>query len=188
MSFKDWVRAGAPRSGLTIVCDTTGIEKMVKALDDIGKSPQQAVTRAASAGATVAKKAFRSAPVSVGETGNYKRAVQAAKASRHTLKRRKRGVAIYDIDWPESMNDVLQKPVKNPGAAGSKSTKYGHAYYPNSIEYGFLTRSKGGGYSYGPGTRELRNWMDAAEPDVADRIIQKAEEELEKLWQKAKHG
>ncbi len=168
--------------------DTTGIVKMVKALDKMGKSPQKAITKAANAGATVAQRAFRQSPVPVGETGNLQRAVKAAKKKRHSFARRQRGVAMYDITWPDDMNDVLQKPVKNPGEAGSTATKSGHAYYPASIEYGFLTRSKGNGYSYVPGTQILHSKMDAEAPSVMDRTIKKAEEELDKLWQEAQHA
>lgn len=167
--------------------DLTGAIKLVKALDKMGKSPQKAVTRGASAGATVARKAYKAAPVPVGETGNLLRAVKSVKKSRHKFKRRQRGVAMYDITWPEDMNAVLQKPVKNPGEAGSTATKNGHAYYPNSIEYGFLTRSKGGGYSYVPGKHIVRTQLEQAEPQVGAVTVNVLEKELDKLWQEAKH-
>jgi len=167
--------------------DTRGIVKLVKMLDKAGKSSQKAVTKGANAGATVARKAYRSAPVPVGETGYLQQAVKSVKKNRHKFKRRQRGVAMYDITWPDDMNDVLQKPVKNPGEAGSKATKGGHAYYPNSIEYGFLTRSKGGGYSYVPGTHIVRSQMDAAQSQVGNAIVHAMEKELDKLWQEATH-
>lgn len=167
--------------------DMKGLEKMVKALDKMGKSPQKAITKGASAGATVARKAFSSAPVPVGETGNLLRAVKSVKKKRHQFKRRQRGVAMYDIAWPEDMNDVLQKPVKNPGEAGSTATKNGHAYYPNSIEYGFLTRSKGGGYSYVPGTHIVRTQLEQAEPNVGAVTVNVLDRELDKLWKEASH-
>lgn len=173
--------------GMDFTVDLSGTKKMVKALDKMGKSPQKAVTKAANAGATVAQKAYRATPVPVGETGNLQRAVKAVKKSRHKFKHRRRGVAVYDIAWPDSMNDVLQKPVKHPGAAGSKSTKNGHAYYPNSIEYGFLTRSKGNGIRYVPGTHTVRNQLESAEPKVTSTIIGKLEKELDKLLQEASH-
>lgn len=91
---------------------------------------------------------------------------------------------MYDIGFPTAYNDVFQKPIKNPGVAGGKSS---HAYYPNSVEYGFLTRSKGNGIKYVPGQKNIRNKMDAAEPGVTAKIVQKAEEELGKLWKEAEH-
>ena len=164
--------------------DLKGIEKMIKTLDKMGKSSQKAVSKAANAGGTAAKKAYSSAPVPVGKTGNLLRAVKSVKKKRHQFKRRQRGVAMYDIAWPEEMDDVFQKPIKNPGVAGGKSD---HAYYPNSVEYGFLTRAKGGGIKFVPGQNIIRKKMDAEEPGITAKIVQKAEKELDKLWKEAEH-
>ena len=90
----------------------------------------------------------------------------------------------YDLTFDKGMNDVLQKPVKNPGEAGSKSTLHGHAYYPASMEYGFLTRSKGGGLSYVPGYEFMRTGTEAAGPEARQVIIDTAAKELINEWTK----
>ena len=158
--------------------DTRDVEKLVRTLDRMEKSPQKAVTKAASKGMTVIRRSVRGL-VPVGETGNLKRSL-VRKAERS----RKKGKKAYDLSFDKGMNDVLQKPVKNPGEAGSKSTLHGHAYYPASMEYGFLTRSKGGGLSYVPGYEFMRTGTEAAGPEARQVIIDTAAKELINEWTK----
>jgi len=158
--------------------DTRDVQKLIKSLDRVGKSPQKAVTKAAGKGMTVVRRSVRGL-VPVGETGNLKRSL-IRKGERSRLKGRK----VYDLTFDPGMNDVLQKPVKNPGEAGSTSTKGGHAYYPASMEYGFLTRSKGGGLSYVPGYEYLRKGTEAAGPEATQVMIDTAAKELINEWSK----
>lgn len=164
---------------VTVSFDLKGIKKLVKMLDKAGKSPQKAVTRAASKGITPVKRAVRSiAPVD--ETGNLKRAI-----TRKAERSRARGKKVYEVTFDRSYNDVLQKPIKNPGVAGGKSDK---AYYPASQEYGFLTRSKGNGYSYVPGQKYMRKGAEQSEAQSKQIMIDTMEKELDKLWQEAQHA
>lgn len=169
-------------AGCDVRFDTTGVVKLVKMLDKAGKSPQKAITRAASKGITPVKRAVRGI-VPVGETGNLKRAI-----ARKAEKSRARGKKVYEVTFDKAYNDVLQKPVKNPGEAGSTTTKSGHAYYPASIEYGFLTRSKGNGYSYVPGVHFMRQGAEQSETQAKQIMIDTMEKELDKLWQQAQHA
>ena len=124
--------------------DLTGAIKLVKALDKMGKSPQKAVTKAASKAITPVKRAIKNGTVPVGKTGTLKRAI-----TRKAEKSRFRGKKIYVVTFDRKYNTVLQKPIDRPGIYGGKSPK---AYYPASQEYGFLTRKKGGEgmeYRYG---------------------------------------
>ena len=159
--------------------DTRGIAKLVKMLDKAGKSPQKAVTKAASKAGTLVKRAVKYGTVPVGETGYLKKAI-VRKAERS----RKRGKKVYEVTFDKAYNDVLQKPIKNPGAAGGKNPK---AYYPASQEYGYLTRSKGNGLSYVPGLHYMRKGGEQSETQARAVMVETLEKELDKLWQEAQH-
>lgn len=167
-------------NGCEVRFDTTGIVKMVKMLDKVGKSPQKAATKAASKGITLVKRAIKQGTVPVGETGNLKRAI-----IRKAEKSRARGKKVFEVTFDRAYNDVLQRPIKNPGEAGGKNDK---AYYPASQEYGFLTRSKGGGISYVPGLHFMRQGAEQSEAQATQIMIDTMGEELDKLWQKAQHA
>ena len=167
-------------NGCEVDFDLGGIEVMVKALNKIEKSPQKAVTKAASKAITLVKRAIKSGIVPVGETGNLKRAI-----IRKGERSRKRGKKVYDVTFDSAYNDVLQKPIKNPGEAGGKNAK---AYYPASQEYGYLTRSKGNGLSYVPGLHYMRAGAESSAPEAKKIMINTLGKELDKLWQEAAHA
>lgn len=157
--------------------DFSDMAKLEATLKRTEKIPQKAVTRAAGKGRTVVRRAVRSAaPV---WSGDLQRGIISV-GERSRL----RGKKVYDITFDPNMNDVFQRPVKEPGAAGSTSTKGGHAYYPASMEYGFLTRSKGGGYSYFPGYHFMRDATEESGPVARHVMIETFTAELEKEWQK----
>lgn len=143
-------------------------------LSRVEKVPQRAVTKAAGKGATVVRKAVRSAVPE--DTGALKRGI-----IRNGERSRIKGKKVYDLMFDPGMNDIFQKPIKNPGEAGGKSP---HGYYPASMEYGFLTRSKGGGLSYVPGYHFMRDAAQSAEFPARQVTIQTFTAELEKEWQK----
>lgn len=156
--------------------DFSDMAKLEATLKRTEKIPQKAVTRAAGKGRTVVRRAVRSAaPV---WSGDLQRGIISV-GERSRL----RGKKVYDITFDPNMNDVFQRPVKEPGAAGSTSTKGGHAYYPASMEYGFLTRSKGGGYSYFPGYHFMRDATEESGPAARHVMIETFTAELEKEWQ-----
>lgn len=150
------------------------IEKSCKKL---GGVPQRAVTKAAGKGRTVVRKAVRrGVPV---RTGALKRGIVST-GERSRL----RGKKVYEILFDPKMNDVFQRPVQNPGAAGSKNTRSGHAYYPASMEYGFLTRSKGGGIRYVEGHHFMREAADSSSAAADSAMIDVLNQEIEKEWSK----
>lgn len=151
--------------------DIKDVERMIRMLNKLGKSPQKAVNRAASKGGTIVKRAIRQGTVPVGETGNLKKAI-VRKAEPSKV----RGKKVYEVTFDEKYNNVLQKPIKNSEE---------HAYYPASQEYGFLTRSKGNGVTYVPGYHFMRKGADKASPEAKKVMINKAMEELEKIWTQA---
>jgi len=87
----------------------------------------------------------------------------------------------------------LSKPIKNPGAAGGKNKK---AYYPASVEHGFLTRAnEGGGLKFvrcktGLGLKRvegkhfMRDSAEAARPEFEKVVIEKLSARLDKEWKK----
>lgn len=146
----------------------------VGVLGSMEQVPQKCVTKAAGKGATVVRKAVRgTVPV---DTGALKKGI-----IRKGERSRTKGKKVYDLMFDPSMNDVFQKPIKNPGEAGGKSPK---GYYPASMEYGFLTRSKGGGYSYVPGYHFMRDAAEASSSPAKKVMIQTLNDEIDKEWSK----
>lgn len=167
-------------SGCSVSCDLKGTIKLIKMLDKAGKSPQKAITKAASKAITPVKRAVRGiAPVGESGGGTLKKAI-----TRKAEKSRKRGKKVYEVTFNKAYNEVLQKPIKNPGIAGGKSDK---AYYPASQEYGFLTRSKKNGINYVPGLHFMRAGADQSQAQAKQIMIETMEKELDKLWQEAQH-
>lgn len=150
------------------------LPRFYAALSRVEKVPQRAVTKAAGKGATVVRKAVRGAlPV---DTGDMKRGIV-----RKGERSRTKGKKVYDMMFDPAKNDIFQKPIKHPGVAGGKSP---HGYYPASMEYGFLTRSKGGGLSYVPGYHSMRDAAQGAAPSAKQATIKTITAELEKEWLK----
>lgn len=152
-----------------------GFGGFVGVLGSVEKIPQKCVTKAAGRGATVVRKAVRG-EVPVGETGNLKRGVV-----RKGERSRAKGKKVYALMFDPGMNDIFQKPIKNPGEAGGKSD---HGYYPASMEYGFLTRSKGGGLSYVPGYHFMRKAAESSSTSAKKEMIRVFNEEIDKEWAK----
>ena len=151
-----------------------GMKSLQKNLKRVGTVPQRCITKAAGKGANVVRREIRSeVPV---RTGALKRGIiRTGERSRLT------GKKVDAFMFNPAMNDVFQKPIKNPGEAGGKSD---HAYYPASMEYGFLTRSKGGGYSYVPGYHFMRDAAEASSTAAKQEMINVLNQELEKEWAK----
>ena len=177
--------------------DIRDIERTVKMLNEAGKSPQKAVTRAAGRAGTVLKRKIRQGEVPQ-RSGTLKKSI-----IRVGEKTRKRGKKVYQVTFDRKMNEQLQKPIRNPGQLGGKSSK---GYYPASMEYGYLVRVPGEGIRY---LREIqgsnqyvRKYEEAtrlpsrkieghhfmakgaadAEPEVRKILIDKTMEGLEKIW------
>ena len=150
--------------------DLEGIEKLCKSLDAIGKSPQKAANKASSKAASIVKRSIRArAPK---KTGTLKRAI-VIRAEKSKLK----GKKVRQITFSKSSSADLQKPIKRPGLYGGKHRSWG--YVPASLEYGFLTRAKGGGIEYHSYGREFTNYgADLSEwyrkyGNSGDRSLQK---------------
>ena len=177
--------------------DIRDIERTVKMLNEAGKSPQKAVTRAAGRAGTVLKRSVK------GEVP-YKTGTLKQSIIRVGERSRRKGKKVYQVTFDRKMNSQLQKPIRNPGQLGGKSSK---GYYPASMEYGFLARAKdgsGGIVYYSETLNDFRTRPNAeqkqvttqnveghhfmakgaaaAEPEVRKILIDKTMEGLEKIW------
>lgn len=151
-----------------------GFGGFVGVLGSMEKIPQKCVTKAAGKGMNVVRRAVRGeVPVN---TGALKRGI-----IRKGERSRQKGKKVYDLMFDPGMNDVFQKPIKDPGAFGGKSK---HAYYPASMEYGFLTRSLGGGLSYVPGYHFMRDAAESSSGAAKKEMIRVLNEEIDKEWAK----
>lgn len=155
-----------------IIFHTKGFDDIAMVLKRTEDIPQKCVTKAAGKGATVMKKAVKGeVPV---DTGALKKGI-VRKAERSRTK----GKKVYDVTFDAGMNDVFQRPIKNPGEAGGQSKK---GYYPASMEYGFLTRSKGGGLSYVPGYHFMQNAAQESAAPAKQAMVKTLIEEIDKEW------
>ena len=184
-------------SAATVTFNTKDVERTIKMLNNAGKSPQKAVTRAAGRAGTVLKRAVKGeVPY---KTGTLKRSIV-----RVGEKSRRKGKKVYQVTFDRKMNEQLQKPIRNPGQLGGKSSK---GYYPASMEYGFLAKAKdgsGGIVYYSEALKDFRTRPNAeqkqvttqivegrhfmakgaadAEPEIREIMIDKTMEGLEKIW------
>lgn len=163
---------------MSVTFDTRELKAFQLTIQRMGGIPTKVATKAASKGATVVRREVRSR-IPVGETGELKRGIKR-KGERSKFK----GKKVYDLMFDPAKNAVFQKPVKHPGEAGSTSTKGGHAYYPASQQYGFLTRSKGGGIRYVAGKNFMGEGAETAAVMQRKTVIDTAVKELESEWLK----
>ena len=164
--------------GFDVSWSGSDLEKLKQSLKALGTVPQKCVTGAAGKAATMVKRHIRQGDIPE-DTGTLKRGIIRTKKERSKTK----GKAVYRIDFDPAFNDVFQKPVKRPGAAGSTSTGSGHAYYPYSMEFGFLTRDGG----YCPGFHFMRDGAEEMRRSAAQKMLKTLGENLDKEWMK-QHG
>lgn len=163
--------------------DFVEMAKFQATLLRLEKLPQKVVNKAASRGATVAGRAVREAM----PRGKTK---QMSKAYVRTGEKSKlKGKKVFNYSMDGAKNHIFQKPIPAPGTKypGKRRSSWNYAYYPSSVEYGFLTRSQGGGLRYVPGQHFVRNAAQQVRPQVERTIRKTLLDELEKEWQK-KHG
>ncbi|MBQ6756783.1 MAG: HK97 gp10 family phage protein [Oscillospiraceae bacterium] len=146
------------------------LKALSSALERTGKKAQKIVSKAAGKGTTIVRRHIRP-KIPIGETGELRKGI-IRKAERS----RKKGKKVYDLMFDPKKNDIFQKPVKNPGEAGSKNTKNGHAYYPKSVDAGFITRDKG----WVPGYHFMANGAEEGYLGARKTVIDTAMNEIEK--------
>lgn len=125
------------KSKMDLNLDFSEMLRLQTSIKRLGDLPKKVVNKAAGKGATVAGRAIRAA-APVGKTGQLKKGFKRKKEKSKVASK-----AVYDYAMDSAKNDIFQKPIKNPGVLGGKHKGWG--YYPNSVEYGFLARARGGG-------------------------------------------
>ena len=156
------------------------------------------VSRAAGKGANVVRNAVRAAaPVYKGKVGKKRPELVPGALKRGITRDGERskikGKKVYKIVFDSKKNKEFQREIKQPHKAGGKN---GHAYYPASIEYGFLTRANEGGglkfvkrvtgtgLKYVEGTHFMRDAAEASSQAAKKTMIDTLMAELEKEWTK----
>lgn len=153
---------------MAVDMDLSDFLKLERAVKKLGGLPQKCVTKASRKGGNLVLKAVRQkAPI---DTGDLKKGLKLKGE-----KSRVKGKKVYDIVFDAGMNDVFQKPIKNPGEAGGKNKT---AYYPASMEYGYFARNG----RYIPGYHFMRGAAEESEGAAADVTIQVLFDEVEKEW------
>ena len=160
--------------------DFRDLKRFQKTLERMERLPQKVVNAAAGKGATVVGRAIRAAAPR-GKTRQLSKGFK-----RIAEKSRVKGKKVYQYAMDPAKNAIFQKPIPMPGAKhpGDRRSKWKHAYYPASVEYGFLTRSKGGGLEYVPGTHFARNATETARPEAEHMIVKALADGLEAEWKK----
>lgn len=170
----------------SVTFDIRDIEKFRRTCKTLGeKTALKAARKAAQKGSNVVGSAIRSSAPK-GETGQLKKGFRKKKE-----KSAKQGKFVYDYAMDSAKNGIFQKPIKNPGALGGKNKT---AYYPASIEYGFLAKAPGSGYVFRPGesystqkvegTHFTKKAAEAAKPQAVNTMKRVLSEELDKEWKK----
>lgn len=165
--------------------DFEEMDQFQKMLARVEKLPQKVVNKAAGKGATVAGRAVRAAA----PRGKTKQLSKGFK--RMAEKTRTKGKKVYRYGIDPDKDDIFQKkipPEKPKRPPGKRRTSWNHAYYPSSVEYGFLARTSKGGLRFVrdkvEGKHFVRKAAESARPQVESTIIKTAMAELEKEWQK----
>lgn len=178
----------------SITFDYKDVIKFKKTCDRLGeKVAIKAANKAAQKGSNIVIKAVRAAAPK--DTGALKNGFK--KKKEHS---RLRGKAVYGYAMDKSKNDIFQKQIKEPGKYGGKKDT---AYYPASVEYGFLTSDGSGklNYSYSAkkkrrskrqhlssrkveGKHFAKNAAKASAAAAQETMKRVLNEELEKAWKR----
>lgn len=170
----------------SVTFDSSDVKRFAETFKKFGpKAAKNAVKKGSQKGSNAIGKAIRKkAPK---DTGQLKKGfVKKKEKSKSEYK------FVYDYKPDPKKNDIFQKPIQEPGKYGGKSK---HAYYPASVEYGFLTRAKGGkGYELvlpgGGGNRKtegahfMAEGFREAEPKARETMVKVFNEEIDKEWMK----
>lgn len=151
-----------------------GMKELEKSIKQLGELPQKYVTKAAKAGATIAKKGAKTGGW-IDRTGDLRKGI-IIKGERNKVK----GKKVYDIMMDPKMSDVFQKKTKSGMRRRSEGTKVkyskGDYYYPASQEFGFETKSGG----YAPGFHFLREGLTENAGAIEKKTVNVLAKEVDK--------
>lgn len=142
-----------------------GMKELQKALKKLGAVPQKHVTSSARKGMNIALKDSKAnAPF---DTGMLKKGMKL-KGERSKYK----GKKVYQVIFDSAMNDVFQKPIKNPGEAGGKNNT---GYYPFSQEYGYFARNG----RYIPGYRFIHDSLSDNTQKISKTMVSEMKKKID---------
>lgn len=104
-----------------------GLEELQAQFNKLGKMPKKYLTKAGRDGIADSERMVK-AMAPKGKTGNLKKSIKKKMETPN-----KRNKAVYRLRYDPKYTDVFRK--KTTGAYGSK---WPYAYYPASVEYGYL--------------------------------------------------
>lgn len=142
-----------------------GMKELEKSLKKLGKVPQKHVTASARKAMNISLKDSKAN--SPYDTGTLKKGI-VMKGEKSKYKAKK----VYRIMFDEKMNDVFQKPIKNPGEAGGKNKT---GYYPFSQEYGFFARDG----RYIPGYRFISDSLTSNVSKIEKTIVSEMKKKID---------
>ena len=162
-------------SSFRIDFDYKEVMGMYMILDRLGKSPQKALNKGTSKAAQIVKRSVKGLAPD-GKTHQLRKNI-VTKTERSSKRGKK--VRQTTMKGGAEANAIFQKPILNPGILGGESP---YAYYPSSMEYGFLARAKGGGVQYIEGRHFMRGGAESASEPAKKAMIETMTKEMDKIW------
>lgn len=153
-------------NGIRLSTRVEGVAELSRQFNQLGNLKQKSITKASKQGANIALKYARKfAPE---DTGLLKKSLRLIGEKKARSKKKK----VYQVTFDKSYNDVLQKPIKEPGKYGGKKP---WGYVPMSQEYGFL---HAGGFV--PGYGYLRKSLKNNKTEIEGKINSVLLKEIDK--------
>lgn len=157
--------------GLTFTWSTDALVKIDAAMDRIKYGTQRVAAEAAMAPAQAELEAAKTAaPV---KTGTLRESLVL-----HMERNRANGKQVFDVMPTAKANSLLQKEVKNPGIMPGGKKRRNTAYYPASMEYGFMTVNG----KHVPGHHYLAGSMAAGSDSYRENMLEAIEKNIDEAW------
>lgn len=157
--------------GLTFTWSTDALVKIDTAMDRIKYGTQRVAAEAAMAPAQAELEAAKTAaPV---KTDTLRESLVL-----HMERNRANGKQVFDVMPTAKANSLLQKEVKNPGIMPGGKKRRNTAYYPASMEYGFMTVNG----KHVPGHHYLAGSMAAGSDSYRENMLEAIEKNIDEAW------
>lgn len=157
--------------GLTFTWSADALAEIDAAMDRIKYGTQRVAAEAALAPAQAELEAAKTAaPV---KTGTLRESLVL-----HMERNRADGKQVFDVMPTAKANSLLQKKVKNPGIMPGGKKRRDTAYYPASMEYGFMTVNG----KHVPGHHYLAGSLAAGSDSYRESMLEAIEKNIDEAW------
>lgn len=157
--------------GLTFTWSADALAEIDAAMDRIKYGTQRVATEAAIAPAQAELEAAKEAtPV---KTGTLRESLVL-----HMEQNRADGKQVFDVMPTAKANSLLQRKVKNPGIMPGGKKRRDTAYYPASMEYGFMTVNG----KHVPGHHYLAGSMATGSDSYRESMLEAIEKNIDEAW------